>query len=194
MELKNETVLELIESLGLESGYSSDVLYTLQETDSRYLRDLKVNVSNVLTSDHLSRKETSLLALAIATNNKNQALVEAFKKMASEFSASPDEISEAMACASLLAANNVFYRFRHFVNKQEYNDLPGKIRMNIMMKPVLGKEFFELVSLAVSAVNGCEMCVKAHERSVLELGATEARVWDAVRLAAVVASLDRMVY
>ena len=51
--------------------------------------------------------------------------------------------------------------------------MPGKIKMNIMMKPVLGKEFFELMSLAVSAVNGCEMCVNAHENSLKQLESTE---------------------
>jgi lipoyl-dependent peroxiredoxin subunit D len=39
-----------------------------------------------------------------------------------------------------------------------------RIKMNIMMKPVTGKEFFELMSLTISAVNGCEMCVNAHEK------------------------------
>jgi alkyl hydroperoxide reductase subunit D len=66
--------------------------------------------------------------------------------------------------------------------------------MNIMMNPVLGKEFFELVSLAVSAVNGCEMCVKSHEQSVLQAGSSEQRIWDAIRLASIITSLSKIVY
>ena len=65
--------------------------------------------------------------------------------------------------------------------------------MNIMMTPVLGKELFELISLAVSSVNGCEMCVKSHEASVLEAGGSEDRVWDAVRIASIVTSADRVI-
>jgi alkyl hydroperoxide reductase subunit D len=61
--------------------------------------------------------------------------------------------------------------------------------MNIMMNPVLGKELFELISLAVSAVNGCESCVNSHEESVRKLGASEARIFDAIRLASVVRGL-----
>ena len=57
------------------------------------------------------------------------------------------------------------------------------------MNPVLGKEFFELMSLVVSAVNGCELCVRAHEESVLKHDATEARVFDAIRLASVIKGL-----
>jgi alkyl hydroperoxide reductase subunit D len=92
-----------------------------------------------------------------------------------------------------LACNNVTYRFRHFTGKPKYDELRMGLRMNIMMSPATGKEFFELMSLAVSAVNGCEMCVKSHEASLIALGATEERIWDAIRLSGVVVSLDRVV-
>jgi len=86
------------------------------------------------------------------------------------------------------------YRFRHFMNMDKYNNAPMRIKMNIMMKPVTGKEFFELMSLAVSAVNGCEMCVVAHEKSLVDLGSSADRVWDTVRLSGVVTSLAKIVY
>ena len=38
----------------------------------------------------------------------------------------------------------------------------------------------------VSAIEGCEACVRSHEASVLAAGATEENVLDAVRIAAVV--------
>ena len=56
--------------------------------------------------------------------------------------------------------------------------------MTIMGTPIMGKEFFELMSLAISALNGCEMCVNAHEDSLMKLGTSQARVYDAIRLAA----------
>jgi len=59
---------------------------------------------------------------------------------------------------------------------------------------VMGKEFFELMSLAISAVNGCEMCVTAHENSLMELGSSEERVFDAVRIASVVVSATKVFY
>jgi alkyl hydroperoxide reductase subunit D len=45
---------------------------------------------------------------------------------------------------------------------------------------------FELVCLAVSAINGCEACVQSHEKVVIEGGLTEDQVNDAVRIAATV--------
>jgi alkyl hydroperoxide reductase subunit D len=64
--------------------------------------------------------------------------------------------------------------------------------MNTMMKPVLGKEFFELISLAVSAVNGCELCVNAHEHSLVELGTSEERIWESIRIASIVTSAGKL--
>lgn len=190
----HETIRELLADLGLQPEYTNSTLQSLGNADSKYLRDLKLNVKTVLTSEHLSPKETHLLALAIASNNNKEILTNAFASKAKELSATDAEIADAQACASLLAANNVLYRFRHFVEKETYNNAPARLRMNIMMNPVLGKEFFELVSLAVSAVNGCEMCVKSHEQSVLHAGGTENRIWDAIRIASVITSLGKIIY
>ncbi|MEZ5054727.1 MAG: carboxymuconolactone decarboxylase family protein [Chitinophagales bacterium] len=190
----NETAKEIIAELGIQPEYANATLQALSVADSKYLRDLKLNVKAVLTSEHLSLKETHLLALAIATNNNKEILANGFAAKAKEHGATDAEIADAQACASLLAANNVLYRFRHFVEKETYNNAPARLRMNIMMNPVLGKEFFELVSLAVSAVNGCEMCVKSHEQSVLAAGSNENRVWDSIRIASVITSLGKVVY
>ncbi len=189
-EIKND----FLQDLQLDDSFRTEALDTLLEGESRYLKDLRVNFKNTLTSEHLSEKEIYLLATAVATNEKNERLLQFFKDGAKQREATAEEIAEAVACASLLASNNIFYRFRHFTGKEKYNQLPARIKMNIMMKPVLGKEFFELVSLAVSAVNGCEMCVNAHENSLLDLGSSEERIFEAVRLAAVVTSLGKIVY
>lgn len=190
----HETIQELLADLGIEPNYTNATLQYLATADSKYLRDLKLNTKAVLTSENLSLKETHLLALAIASNNNKEILVNAFAAKAKANEATDAEIADAQACASLLAANNVFYRFRHFVDKEVYNNAPAKLRMNIMMNPVLGKEFFELVSLAVSAVNGCEMCVKSHEQSVLHAGGTENRIWDSIRIASIITSLGKVIY
>ncbi|MDN5203853.1 carboxymuconolactone decarboxylase family protein [Fulvivirgaceae bacterium BMA10] len=189
-----DTISELLTELGLDSSYATKSLELLEKGESKYLRDLKLNVKSVLNTEHLTEKETRLLALAIASNDENAVLQEAFSKQCEEYEASASEIAEAVACASLLANNNVLYRFRHFTQKEKYAQLPGRLRMNIMMKPVTGKAFFELMSLAISAVNGCEMCVNAHEQSLLELGSSEERVFDAIRLASVITSLSKVIY
>ncbi len=169
-------------------------LQALVEGGSKYPKDQRVNLKNTLASEHINRKEALLIALSVCSNMQNKILSDSFQRLAQEEGASSEEIAETYAVASLLSVNNVFYRFRHFMNKEAYEQKNAGIKMSIMMKPVLGKEFFELMSLAISAVNGCEMCVKAHEASVLKLGASEDRIFDAVRLAAVVTGLTKVVY
>jgi len=40
--------------------------------------------------------------------------------------------------------------------------------MTVMGNPIMGKEFFELMSLGISSLNGCELCVNAHEESLIK--------------------------
>ncbi len=138
-------------------------MQALLAAEARYIKDLKINTGNVLNNNqHLNAKEAALLALAVAVNEKSDLLKEAFTRRAQQMGAGEAAIAEMIACASLMNTNNIFYRFRHFMQKDYYNNQPAGIKMSIMMNPVTGKEFFELVSLALSAVNGCEMCVRSY--------------------------------
>ena len=186
----NETKFNLLKDLGLaENSYFSH-LDKLAESDSRYLKDLRINTGNAFNSPNINKKECYLLALSVAYNEKNLVLSSCFEKLAEANGATVAEIAETAACTSLLNANNVFYRFRHYVEKESYNAMPAGIKMSVMGNPVLGKEFFELMSLVVSALNGCEMCVKSHEESVKNHGATESRIFDAIRLGSLLKSLS----
>ncbi|RXK52274.1 carboxymuconolactone decarboxylase family protein [Aquirufa rosea] len=185
----SETRDNLLAELNLPTTSQFPLLDQLDATDSRYIKDLKINVSNALKYATLTEKEAVLLALAVSVNQKHEITINSLTELAKTKGATDAEINEIHALTSLLNANNVFYRFKHFVGKEFYNTAPAGIRMSIMMNPVLGKEFFELASLTVSAINGCEMCVKSHEQSVINHGATEARIMDAIRLTAIFKSL-----
>jgi lipoyl-dependent peroxiredoxin subunit D len=190
----SDTTVELLQNLGLPEDFTTDALQQLERSGTRFIKDLRVNFKNAMKSSNLDEKETALLGLSVAANATNDVLIGVFTRRAEEHGATAREIGEAIACASLLASNNVFYRFRHFVSKEKYTQMPARIKMNIMMKPVTGKEFFELMSIAISAVNGCEMCVNSHEESLMQLESTEERVFDAIRLASIVTSLAKVVY
>jgi alkyl hydroperoxide reductase subunit D len=72
------------------------------------------------------------------------------------------------------------------IGKPAYAQKPARLRMNRIAQPRTNKVDFELMCLAVSALNGCEACVRSHEAAVLEGGLGEEHVHDAVRVAAVV--------
>ena len=188
--IQNETFNNLLIELKVTDYIPSANAQALLNTEARYIKDLKINVSNVLSNtQYLNRKEALLLALSIAVNERFDLLRESFETLAEEAGATQAEIAEVVACTSLMNTNNIFYRFRHFMNKESCSNMPAGIKMSIMMNPVLGKEFFELLSLVVSSVNGCEMCVTSHEQSVMQHGSSEQRVFEAVKLGAVIKGL-----
>ena len=185
MTTQNETLQNLMSDLGLSESQLSESILLLSETESPYLRDLRINLSNALKFQHVNKVESLLIGLAVAVNDKSKHLKEVLLRALRAEGKSETELAEVVACVSLLNVNNDFYRFRHFTNKEYYTKTPAGIKMGIMMKPALGKEFFELLSLAVSALNGCELCVNAHEASLIQLGTSEARIYDAIRCASI---------
>ena len=186
----NETLLNLFRDLGIDPSFTSPGIVSLSAVNNRYIKDLKLNVSTTLGSSNFTRKEAYLLALSVAANEKHNTLIAAFENLATKEGATAEDIAETHGCASLLSLNNVFYRFRHYMNGNEYyNKQPAGLRMSLMMNPAMGKALFELMSLVVSAINGCEKCVFSHEHSVKEQGASEQRIYDAIRLGAVIRSL-----
>ncbi|MCW3120812.1 MAG: alkylhydroperoxidase AhpD family core domain protein [Flavipsychrobacter sp.] len=188
--IDNETVVSLLQDLGLDATHVSPSLISLATANSRYLKDLKLNVSSTLGSKNMTRKEAYMLALSITITQKHNELTVAFERLAKNEGATDEEIGETHACASIMGVNNIFYRFRHYMHDVEfYNKQPAGLRMSVLMNPVMGKGLFELMSLVVSAVNGCERCVVSHEASVKEHGADEPRIYDAIRLGAVIKGL-----
>lgn len=188
--IQNETFSNLLNDLQIPEYVPSAAAQQLLAVESKYIKDLKINVSNVLNNtQYLNKKEALLLAYGVAVNEKFDLLKESFRAQAQESGATEAELAEIVSCTSLMNANNIFYRFRHFMNKDFYTNTPAGIKMSIMMNPVLGKEFFELVSLVISSINGCEMCITSHEQSILQHGGSESRILEGVKLGAIIKSL-----
>ena len=188
--IQNETFNNLLNDLQIADYNPSANAQQLLLVESKYIKDLKINVSNVLNNtQYLNKKEALLLAFAVAVNEKFDLLKDTLRNQAQEAGATDAELAEVIACTSLMNANNIFYRFRHFVKKDFYTNQPAGIKMGIMMNPVLGKEFFELISLVISSINGCEMCITSHEQSILQHGGSESRIFEGVKLGAILKSL-----
>lgn len=188
--IQNETFTNMLNDLQIPDYSPSATAKQLLQVESRYIKDLKINVSNVLNNtQYLNKKEALLLAYSVAINEKFDLLKDAFQAQAHEAGATDAELAEIVSCTSLMNANNIYYRFRHYVKKDFYTNTPAGIKMSIMMNPVLGKEFFELVSLVISSINGCEMCITSHEHSILQHGGSESRILESVKLGAIIKSL-----
>lgn len=190
LTIENETFKNLLTFLKIEDYTPSKEASLLLETDARYIKDLKINVSNALkNAQNLSAKEAYMIAYGVAVNEKFDLLKAAFASSGQEAGASKEELAEVVALTSLMNVNNIFYRFRHFAHKEFYNTQPAGIKMSIMANPVMGKEAFELISLVISAVNGCEMCVNSHESKLIKEGTPEIKILEAVKLGAIIKGL-----
>ncbi len=148
-------------------------------------RDIKLNLQSVLTSTVLTPAQLWGVAVTAAATARSPVLRDAILTSA-RAQVDATVIDDALAAAALMAMNNVYYRFRHQVGKEVYSTKPARLRMNRLVKPATNKTDFELFSLAASAINGCEMCVRAHEHEVIGGGLSEEAVHDAVRIAATV--------
>jgi alkyl hydroperoxide reductase subunit D len=91
-----------------------------------------------------------------------------------------------------MAMNNVYYRFTHLASNPEYRTMPAKLRMNVIGAPGIDKADFELFSLAVSAINGCGMCIDAHEKVLKQHGVSADTIQTAVRIGAVTQAAARV--
>ncbi len=150
-----------------------------------YAKDLRLNLSSLAGETVLDdvKKAGTFVVAALASRNP-----EVLRAVMAEYAPrlQPAELKAAQAAAAIMAMNNVYYRFTHLVEADDYGKLPARLRMNALANPGTAKENFELWSLAVSAINGCGMCMDAHERVLRKAGLTAEQVQAAVRIAAVV--------
>jgi lipoyl-dependent peroxiredoxin subunit D len=161
---------------------------TLQDRIPDYARDLRLNLSSVLTpqgAPGLTEAQLWMTALASAIASRNAELARVVEAEAAP-KLSPAEIGAARSAAAIMGMNNVYYRFLHLVEDEEYAKLPARLRMNVIGSPGIPKADFELISLAVSAVNGCGKCVTAHERVLRQHDVGREAVQSAVRIASVI--------
>ena len=153
-----------------------------------YAKDLRLNLDSVLSeggAPGLSAKQIGLIALASAMASRHAPLTAALAIQAAR-SASAQELSGARTAAAIMGMNNVYYRFTHLVGDPEYQTLRAGLRMNAMANPGCDKVDFELCSLAVSAINGCGMCMDSHEKTLRKHALSAQAIQSAVRIAAVV--------
>lgn len=152
-------------------------------------KDTRLNLGTVLAEGgplNADQRWGTAYAVALATCNAQlaRAIREAARGLAADVA-----LADACAAATLMAMNNVYYRFRHRVGVPAYAQLTPRLRMNRLAQPSHNRVDSELFALAVSAYNDCEVCVQAHERAVKSGGLGEEHVHEAVRIAAVVAAV-----
>ncbi|MFU8798089.1 MAG: carboxymuconolactone decarboxylase family protein [Gammaproteobacteria bacterium] len=155
-----------------------------------YAKDVKLNLSSLLSGSDasgLSPAQVAGIALASALTTREGELITLVKAYASEHL--DEKYFEAVkAAATIMAMNNVYYRFTHMVSDKEYSTLPARLRMNAIANHGIEKIDFELYSLAVSAINACGMCIDAHVNALQQHAVSKEAIQACIRIAAVINS------
>lgn len=149
-----------------------------------YAKDIKLNLSGLMNEEILDTQKFWGTMVASALAGRNQLVISEVVDEATQH-LSPEALTAAKAAAAIMAMNNVYYKFAGMMGG-EYQTMPAKLRMNIIGNPGVDKVDFELWSLAVSAINACQFCVKSHEKQLEGHGVDKTQVQAAVRIAAVI--------
>lgn len=152
-----------------------------------YAKDIRLNLSGLVNEDSLTSQQLwgCMLACAMATGNTQ--LIRAVSSDAAQYLSEAAQTA-AKSAATIMAMNNVYYKFVGMSANTAYKTMPARLRMNVIANPGVDKGDFELWSLAVSAMNGCKYCVDAHEQQIQTHGMDATHVQNAVRIASVMAA------
>lgn len=160
---------------------------SLKDLMPAFAKDVKLNLSALSREESLTPQQLYGLLVACGITTRNADVARALEAEAAAH-LSPQAMDAAKAAASIMAMNNVYYRFTHLASNKAYETLPAKLRMSVIGNPGVDKADFELWSLAVSAMNGCGRCIDSHEKVLRDAGVREDQIQAAVRIGAVVAS------
>ena len=156
-----------------------------------YAKDQKLNLGSLTRSTELSEQQLWGALLASAAATRNAKVIAEIAEEAKEH-LSEEAVEAAYGAATVMAMNNVAYRAKGWLG-DDYANVKFGLRMNIISKPGVEKADFELWSLAVSTINGCEHCAVAHANTVREEGVTKEQVWEAVKVAGVVQAVAQAI-
>lgn len=159
----------------------------LKQAIPDFAKDIRLNVGNLfgnMAQSGLTETQFYGVALAVAYTLKDRRIIDAIKADGVLYITA--ELDHAVqTAAALMAMNNIYYRAIHLAENKELASLPANLRMNGMVNPGVPKADFELFALAVSAINGCGMCIHSHVKQLLEHELNKIAVQSVLRIAAV---------
>ena len=145
-------------------------LESLKSDLGPFAKDTKLNLSTMLIQEQyhdLSQTQRWGTVLSCVFFLKDKTLARLLLSEVKQHDVfGPDYIEALKAAASLMAMNNVYYRSMHLMSDEELSKRPVGLRMNVMRNPGIPKGDFELYSLALSALSGCGLCLKAHQKTL----------------------------
>ena len=168
-------------------------LDALREQLPAYAKDLSLNLSSLEAETLLNDQQKWGTFVASAYAVGSGAVIKAVNAAATAAGLSEEAHTAAKGAAAIMGMNNVYYRSLHIMhNGAEYRTLPARLRMTIIGNPGVDKIDFELWCTAVSAINGCGMCIDAHEEELKKHGVAITAIQAVIRIGSVINAVSRV--
>jgi lipoyl-dependent peroxiredoxin subunit D len=162
----------------------------LQSLIPAYSQDLSRNLTVLLSETVLNTQQKWGTFLASAHAIGVPQVVQNFEAAAV---LTPEAVKAAKTASAIMAMNNVYYRALHLMENREYQTLRSGLRMNLLTNPGVDKLDFELWCFAVSAINGCAVCMDSHEKVLRDHDISDVQVQTALRIAATVNAISAVI-
>ncbi len=98
----------------------------------------------------------------------------------------------AKGAAAVMAQNNIYFRAIDMLDDPVLTAERSHLRMGLIAKPGVDPLDFHLWTLAVSAIHGCEACLRAQASELKAQGAAPAMIAAALRVAALIHAASRV--
>ena len=160
-------------------------------SEDTYNKDLKINLKKIFSTDEDKPIESAIhkaVTLSVSLALQNKTIIE----HAYKYSKDLDEnlINAANIAANTMAMNNVYYRATHLINSSTLSQQPAGLRMQGITQHGIDTAVFELMSLAISAINGCGLCLQSHYKQ-LQSHFNDEQITEALRIASILHALKQ---
>ena len=167
-------------------------LEALAQSLPPYAADIAANLKALTEETLLSDQQKWGCFVASAHAVAAPFALQAIEAAAAAAGLSAQAQSAARGAAAIMAQNNVYFRALSLMQNQEYRALRSRLRMSLAFNPGVPKDDFDLWCMAVSAIHGCPDCLDTHEGSLRARGVPAEVVQTALRIAAVVHAVSRV--
>jgi len=157
-----------------------------------YAEDLARNLAAAADDARLTEQQKWGCFVAAAAAVATPAAIQATLAAARGAGLSPEAMAAAKGAAAIMAQNNVYFRALTLLRNPEYKAMRSGLRMRIVTHPGVPADDFDLWCVAVSAIHGCPDCLDAHEAPLRARGVGAGAVQAALRIAAVVHGVSRV--
>jgi alkyl hydroperoxide reductase subunit D len=161
----------------------------LQESIPEFAKDIKLNLDAVINRSEIDPEYALHIAIASAFATGNSKL------LAFLVANSTDELEKnaALGAGAVMAQNNVWYPYSRKSHNEEFRQVNGQLRMNIIgSHGGTTKAKFESYALAASIIGKCDYCVSGHFDLLKNEGYTNEQLRDIGRIAATINALAKI--